>query len=82
MYDICRIFAPRNIGSKQKELDAFSLEYMVDLQDYPERNAFPSGKDNPEMLRFDSGYYSFDEEEKMDGCFLHVQYYFGKTDER
>ncbi|MBP5679818.1 MAG: hypothetical protein J6X31_02050 [Bacteroidales bacterium] len=55
---------------------------MVDLQDYLERNAFPSGKDNPEMLRFDSGYYSFDEEEKMDGCFLHVQYYFGKNDER
>ena len=44
MYDICRIFAPRNIWSMKKELDAFSLDFAVELPDYPKMNTFPSRK--------------------------------------
>lgn len=35
--------------------------------------------DKPEMFRFDGGYYSFDEEGKMDGCHLYVQDYQGNN---
>lgn len=35
MYDICRIFAPRNICAMMKELDTFSYVFMVELLDCP-----------------------------------------------
>ena len=63
----------------KKELDAFSLDFAVELQDYPERNTFPSRKGKPEMFRFPSGYYSFDEEGRMNGCHLYVQDYQGNN---
>ncbi|MBQ7238603.1 MAG: RHS repeat-associated core domain-containing protein [Bacteroidales bacterium] len=58
-----------------KELDTFSPAFMVELVDSPKRNAFPCRKGKPEMYRFPGGYYSFDEEGKMDGCHLYVQDY-------
>ncbi len=79
MYDICRIFAPRNIWSMKKELDAFSPAFMVELLDCPKKNAFPSRKGKPEMFRFNGGYYSCDEEGKMDGCHFYVQDYQGNN---
>ena len=39
MYDICRIFAPRNICAMKKELDTFSLDFTVELLGYPKMNA-------------------------------------------
>ena len=59
-----------------KELDTFSPAFMVELVDCPKRNAFPCRKGKPEMFRFPGGYYSFDEEGKMDGCHLYVQDYY------
>ena len=48
---------------------------MVELVDCPKKNAFPSRKGNHEMFLFLGGYYSFEEEGKMDGCHLYVQDY-------
>ena len=58
-----------------KELDTFSYVFMVELVDCPKSNAFPRRKGNPAMCRFGGGYYSFDDEGKMDGCHLYVQDY-------
>ena len=63
----------------KKELDAFSLDFVVELPDYPKMNTFPSRKGKSEMFCFPSGYYSFDEEGKMDGCHLYVQDYQGNN---
>ena len=62
-----------------KELDTFSPAFMVELVDCPKKNAFPSRKGKPEMFRFEEGYYSFDEEGKMDGCHFYVQDYQGNN---
>ena len=75
MYDICRIFAPRIIWAMRKELDTFFLDFAVELQDYLKRNTFLSRMGKPEMFHFKDGFYSFDEESKMDGYHLYVQDY-------
>ena len=58
-----------------KELDTFSPAFMVELLDYPKRNAFPCRKGKPAMCRFGGGYYSFDDTGNMDGCHFYVQDY-------
>jgi RHS repeat-associated protein len=52
-------------------------EYICDTTDYINNYIFKDGK--PEMFRFDGGYYSFDDEGKMDGCHLYVQDYQGNN---
>ena len=39
MYDICRIFAPRNICAMKKELNAIFLDFTVELLGYPKMYA-------------------------------------------
>ena len=51
--------------------------YLSDTTDYINNYVFKDGK--PEMFRFNGGYYSFDEEGKMDGCHLYVQDYQGNN---
>ncbi len=58
-----------------KELNTFSPAFVVELLDYPKRNAFPCRKGKPEMFRFDGGYYSFDDKGEMDDCHFYVQYF-------
>ncbi len=55
-----------------KELDTFSPAFMVELVDYPKRNAFPSRKGNHEMYRFGGGYYSFNSQGQLEDC--HYKY--------
>ncbi len=75
MYDICRIFAPKNIWAMMKELYTFSPAFMVELVDCPKRNAFPCRKGKPGMFFFPGGYYSFDDKGEMDDCHFYVQYF-------
>ncbi|MBQ7238100.1 MAG: hypothetical protein IJS20_04845 [Bacteroidales bacterium] len=58
-----------------KELDTFSYAFMVELVDYPKRNAFPSRKGKPEMFRFGGGYYSFDSQGQLGDCHYYVDDY-------
>lgn len=51
--------------------------YLRDTTDYINNYVFKNGK--PEMYRFPGGYYSFDEEGKMDGCHFYVQDYHGNN---
>ena len=56
----------------KKELDTISLDFEVELLDYPKRNAFPSRKGKPEMYRFGGGYYSFNSQGQLEDC--HYKY--------
>ena len=62
-----------------KELDTFSPAFMVELLDYPQKNAFPHRKGRPGMFLFPGGYYSFDDKGEMDDCHFYVQDYQGNN---
>ncbi len=55
-----------------KELDTVSPAFMVELVDYPKRNAFPSRKGKPAMYRFGVGYFSFNAQGQLEDCHYYV----------
>ena len=55
IYDICRIFARRNVCAMTKELNTFSPAFRVELVDCPKKNAFPSRKGMPVSVNMTDG---------------------------
>ena len=64
-------------GTDPKGQEKLVYYTFRDSTDYINNYVFKNGK--PEMFRFPGGYYSFDEEGKMDGCHLYVQDYQGNN---
>ena len=55
-----------------KELDTFSPAFMVELLDYPKKNAFPSRKGKPARCCFDGDCDSFDAQGQLEDCHYYV----------
>ena len=62
-----------------KELDTVFPAFMIELLDYPKRNAFPSRKGKPAMCCFDGDCDSFDAQGQLEDCHYYVHDYQGNN---
>ena len=59
----------------KKELNTFSLDFAVELPDYPKRNTFPGRKGKSALCRYDGGCYSFEAQGQLEDCHYYAYDY-------